>query len=181
MTNGLMGVNFQPGVTDQGQPGGGRPGGSGVQEAIKILSLRLPKVVGAQGLAPLPLLTSPGAEGRAERVVEDIWRRMNPAAAKAPGSPVLPVLGPSSPFESTDIGPQRYQSPAPSFQPEMGGPESPFEAAPRPKLPRFTPGIQPPGDLPGGVPPNPLYETPVPLRSVPDFHPLPSHQGPDWA
>ena len=83
----MIGVNFQPGSNqDNGQNGQARPPASGVQEAIKVLSLRLPKVVGAQGVTPMPLLTSQGAGGnpRVDSVVNQIMQRIGPMPQQAP-------------------------------------------------------------------------------------------------
>lgn len=62
-----FGVSFVPGgqgdptkQMGQGQAGGAPP----LQQAIQMLSLRLPRVVGANGLAPGPLLSAPGGMGQ---------------------------------------------------------------------------------------------------------------------
>lgn len=96
---GNIGVSFQPGAyqgngQQNGQNGQGPLGGGAVQEAIKILSLRLPKVVGAQAAAPSMLLTSAGSGGnpRVDSVVDRIMRRMLPGSA-----PNMPLLG-ADPF-----------------------------------------------------------------------------------
>lgn len=60
-----FGVSFLPGSGEQDQtqrPGGVSPRNP-VQEAVQILSLRLPKMFGARSIAPAPLLTSPGGMG----------------------------------------------------------------------------------------------------------------------
>lgn len=83
----MIGVNFQPGSGSGGA--GNRPNGNqaGVQEAIKVLSLRLPKVVGAQGVASAPLLQSAGSDGsRVDSVVNSILGRMFPTGAGDPPS-----------------------------------------------------------------------------------------------
>lgn len=61
-----LGLSFQPGMLkpgqQDGQPGGGAPGGvSPVQEAIQLLSFRLPTQ--AQGIAPMSLLMGRGGAG----------------------------------------------------------------------------------------------------------------------
>lgn len=81
-SNGI-GVNFQPGAA--GGSGQRRDGNqAGVQEAIKILSLRLPKVVGAQGIAPQALLSSPGGGGdpRVDSIVNQVWSKFFPTGAQ---------------------------------------------------------------------------------------------------
>lgn len=89
----MFGINFQPGMQEQqGQNGNGsRPSGGGVQEAIKVLSLRLPKVVGAHGIAPMPLLTSEGSGGnpRVDSIVQQILSRMGVDAYPS----AVPILG----------------------------------------------------------------------------------------
>lgn len=78
----MIGVSFQPGSDQFGQQNGnGAPlNGSGVQEAIKILSLRLPRVLGAQPAASMPLLTSQGSGGnpRIDAIVNQIMSRVMP-------------------------------------------------------------------------------------------------------
>lgn len=63
MANGF-GVNFLPGAEPQngmaGRSGATRPS---VQEAVQILSLRLPKVFGARAVIPQQLATAPGGMG----------------------------------------------------------------------------------------------------------------------
>lgn len=55
------GIEFQPKTqTEQGQPGSG---GSPLESVVKLLSLRLPTVRGAQGLAPRGLLSGGGGMG----------------------------------------------------------------------------------------------------------------------
>ena len=62
--------------------------GSGVQEAIKVLSLRMPKVVGAQ--AASPLLGGTGAQGsRIDSVVNQVLARMFPTGAPQGQTPIV--------------------------------------------------------------------------------------------
>lgn len=62
-----FGISFVPGQQQPGGPGGeGDPSGgpvSPVQQAIRLLSLRLPKFSGPNGFAPPSLLNGPGAQG----------------------------------------------------------------------------------------------------------------------
>ena len=55
------GVSFQPGGEDSGPNGQRRS--APVQEAVRMLSLRLPTVTGARGISPQALLQSPGGAG----------------------------------------------------------------------------------------------------------------------
>lgn len=87
------GVSFQPGASDGQSQTQGRsvsPTNS-VQEAIKVLSLRLPKVLGARSIAPSPLVNSPGSDGntRVDSVVNQIMSRMFPTAGG--GAPEAPA------------------------------------------------------------------------------------------
>ena len=61
-----FGYSFQPGLADSGANGTGRAGGprQPIQEAIQMLSLRLPKSFGARSIAPAPLLTALGSMGQ---------------------------------------------------------------------------------------------------------------------
>jgi hypothetical protein len=145
----ISGVSFQP-----GQPGSQgttkprtAPGNTGVQEAIKVLSLRLPRVVGAQSIAPAPLLNSQGSGGnpRVDSVVNQVLSRMLPTEGSAP-SPAAPMVPPSDPMSA---GPSSMSPAAPTFN---GIPShtplstfmQPQEAAPSmgdvPRAPRITPG-----------------------------------------
>lgn len=81
----MMGVSFQPGASAIGQskPQGGTQTGGGVQEAIKVLSLRLPRVVGAQAIAPQGLLNSPGSGGsRVDSVVNQVLAKYFPTGGQ---------------------------------------------------------------------------------------------------
>ena len=172
----IPGVSFQPATgnmspVDQQRA---RAAGGGVQEAIKILSLRLPKVVGAQALAPSLLLTSQGSGGnpRVDSVVNQIMQRMfpSPSNANTPAAPVLPSG--SSDYRSgtmpTDIRPGHYGGPVrqpPSIDVTP--------VTPRPAVPRFSPGERPPQE-------NPLLETPLPTSPEPPQRALPSNDIIDW-
>jgi hypothetical protein len=82
-----FGLNFAP-LNAAGQKGQAGKGGSPIQEAIRTLSLRLPKIVGAGSPVAQPLLQSQGSMG------------LNPMP-----SPVLPS------------GPQAWQADAPTAGP----------------------------------------------------------------
>ena len=105
----MFGVNFQPGFGNGGdQQREARPsGGSGVQEAIKILSLRLPKVVGAQAIAPMPLLTSQGSGGnpRVDSVVNQVLSRVMPGQ-QAPSFSSEGTASPGQMFRGDAQSPQ---------------------------------------------------------------------------
>lgn len=90
------GVSFQPGSQDErNRINPNAPNGTqeGVQDAIKVLSLRLPKVVGAQAIAPNALLRSEGSGGnpRVDSIVGNVMQKFFPsdgATAMAPGAPM---------------------------------------------------------------------------------------------
>jgi len=112
----MIGVNFQPGTQDQ--MSGGRPSNpnQGVQEAIKVLSLRLPKTVGAQAVAPQGLLQSLGGSGtRVDSVVNQVLSKMFPGTA-SPASE-MPSFGmaPMSTPEPSAWGGSPGGDSAPSF------------------------------------------------------------------
>lgn len=156
----MIGKSFQPGEDKAVQAGEAR--GSGVQEAIKVLSLRLPKVVGAQAATPMPLLQSQGSGGnpRVDSIVQSVLSKIFPT--QGPSGPA-PVLGPK-PEESSPMpigGPSFTGSLAPSYRPKQE--QEPFNRIPIPS-PRVvvdTPfgqgdlnvGIdgRPMGPVPGGV------------------------------
>lgn len=78
-----IGVSFIPSAQNQAQgpenlraSGGVGPGGADLAQAYKILSLRLPTVVGASAPASPSLLNSPGASG-----LGSLPNGMNPYAA----------------------------------------------------------------------------------------------------
>lgn len=68
MANSPLGITFMPSA-DAAAAGPrqasieGGPGGSDLAAAFKILSLHLPRVLGASAIAPKRLLTSPGSAG----------------------------------------------------------------------------------------------------------------------
>jgi len=121
----LTGLSFAPLKTDQANGNGQPTGPAPIQEAIRVLNLQIPKVVGARALAPGPLLTAPGAAG-------------------VPGAGGLDAL-------LRRLLAQLVPGPAQNAGPAMGGPQGglpamgPAMASAPP--PRITPGIQP-GDTP---------------------------------
>lgn len=164
----INGVNFQPGLQPdrQAQPNSGsNPSGSsqGVQEAIKVLSLRLPKVVGANAVAPSALLQSQGSGGnsRVDSIVESVLRKYFPQAAQGPSQPQGPIM-PSAPTPPVNIGgsaatgfrPQQEPAPSNSFWSNVPRvvadvppppPMAPLTGAPRPNTPTVDSGGFPNG------------------------------------
>lgn len=129
----MIGVNFQPGGGFQGGPQQ-KPGGNsnGIQEAIKVLSLRLPRVVGAQAISPQGLLGAPGAQGnRVDSVVNQVLSRMFPSGGQM-----------TSPSFGTAPEPQMDSGNAPSFSGGYGQtPYQPPQAAPFTLPSNFNPRI----------------------------------------
>lgn len=103
----IGGVNFQPGSQDNTAQVRPKQGGS-VQEAIKILSLRLPKQVGANALAPAALLNAQGSNGnsRIDSVVNTVMGRMFPQGQPASQpTATVPAAGSSAPQFGGDTRP----------------------------------------------------------------------------
>lgn len=105
----IGGVNFQPGSGFGGQT---RKADSrapeGVQEAIKVLSLRLPKVVGAQAVSPQALLTSQGSGGNpnVDSLVEKVLQRVFPSQTGGSPAPAAPMIPTAEPPPMQQEGPQ---------------------------------------------------------------------------
>src|SRR3990167_2210912 len=124
----MIGTNFQPQPLN---PSGGalqkKPSADAwVQEAIKVLSLRLPKVVGAQSMAPGALLNAQGARGDSRidaivnRVLQQYLPTEKPPMGQAPTVP--PVLGQPGPGGAWGDGALRHRGP-PALPPQGEPPE----------------------------------------------------------
>ena len=86
------GISFQPGNQQ------GRSALNPVQQAVQLLSLRLPTVVGARALAPQALLTAPGGQalggsGSPDATLE-LLRRLMQQSQAAPTLPQMPQAAP---------------------------------------------------------------------------------------
>lgn len=181
----MIGVSFQPGqgYGNDPQNSNGSPAPSqGVQEAIKVLSLRLPKVVGAQAMSPLMSAPAMGG-GRVESVVNSVLARMFPGSGMPQmGAPqnfgMAPSAGgdvPSAPSFNGGLGPNplmQMRREAPSVDttdflkprvvadlPPTAPPEAPFTGGP----PRYPNAPTPDGG--SGMPPAMI----APLPKMPDF------------
>lgn len=169
------GIGFQPGKTFNGQsPNGGvnQTAGSGVQEAIKILSLRLPRVVGANALAPTTLLTSKGSDNPAiDNVLKRVWPKVFPTPPNSNENPYDAPVGPVLPTGDSD-----YQTPydAPPFALPTAIDHLLGNYYRSPITPRFIPG-----DVDRPEDPPPLYETPLP-NPFENRSPLPSEHVIQW-
>ena len=136
----IQGANFQP--SGAGPGGGGndprRRAQQGLQEAIQVLSLRLPKAVGAQSVAPSALLNAQGSGGNPmiDSVVSRVMSRMMPTGDKPPMGnvpSVPPIVGQPSPGESGTNPPPSTNPPSPPvrYEPPPTTPLSSFMRAPR--------------------------------------------------
>lgn len=180
-----FGVSFVPTDANLARPGEA-PGGAGgglaagspfrLQQAIKLLSLRLPRVVGGTPIAPAPLLGAPGAAGLARNLGAPIPGGMGLGAAGAgPTAPSYPQpdysaggAGPTAPTISGAEGPimraiamlAGMQGPPPGGTSGLGGAQLPSGQYPMPHVkPIEAPGGSLPGE-PGYVPPAAPAPTP---------------------
>jgi hypothetical protein len=168
----LSGIFFAP-IRRESETAGNRPVAAPIQEAIKVLNLRLPSVVGARALAPAALLHAPGGAGLATggMNLEEFLRRLfgqgrpGPRAAlpNRPGVPSLPLTlpSPSPSFSSAPpprIGPGQTPEgvpsvPTPPVAGTTAGETIPIVPMPPPTAP--LPPILSPGNprgMPAGVP-----------------------------
>ena len=137
------GVSFLPGG-DQSYTRPGAAGSSPVQEAIKVLSLRVPRVVGSTPLAPLALLSGQGGGGLPSGVVDTLLRALTPPTnaqppvAAVPSSPTLqaPAATPAAP-----VVPQAVAPTSPGVAPAAGltAPVTPAPSTPLSSLLRTAP------------------------------------------
>jgi hypothetical protein len=111
----VIGLSFLPNAADEEERKKRLQNltGGPVQEAIKILSLSIPRVSGAQGIAPMPLLTARGMAGMggglADPVVESVMQQFGFGTSRAGQSTPAPVITPG-------IGDQRGAKPKLTFQ-----------------------------------------------------------------
>jgi hypothetical protein len=130
-------ISFAP-TADQAQDALRRGQLEGIPQAIKVLSLRLPRVLGARAPAPPDLLNAPGAQGADPflgEVIKTLARTLTPMGIPAgfgggetPGTPqVIPGAGPTP-------------APRPIFQDVPGKPGGtagpPPPPAPKPRPPQ---------------------------------------------
>lgn len=163
-----IGKSFQPGADAQNGNVRGGPGQSPIQTAIKLLSLRLPSVVGARGIAPQALLQSPGGAAVGGDMGVDaviaMLRRLMQQSGGDGGPQAQGVLG-GSPTTSdwlrqeTNLGPREERGPIqPSggFTPRVIPSQSPGEgpSAPAPQ-PRPAPYPTPDSTAPTAAPETP--------------------------
>lgn len=141
-----------------GSPEGAKIGGISPQEAVRILSLRVPERASPTGLAPLPLLQSRGGLGAGAQGLDALLQGLMQAF------PQLPQSGGSGLGRGPN--PQVPTFGGPGTPPQRGGGGELPPQAPPPNLPPpvIRPGDDnpPPGGNPGGesgggqLPPAPL-------------------------
>lgn len=193
-----IGFSFQPGTQAQrpGQSGGGRAGGMTPQQAVRILSLRVPERPSPTAIAPLPLLQSqgsraPGAQGLDSMIAALMQSFGRGGGQQGAGGSYLPtpsgpgpfIGGPDDIWRAPDT-PERPRTPDPIPEPD------PFQRRPvpdgewRPKPPNnppppvVTPGDpgprpEPIPDAPPSGPQTPIDMTPEPPPSLFDDNPAP--------
>lgn len=179
----MIGVSFQPGADQFGQsPNGGiRPSsGSGVQEAIKILSLRLPRVLGAQPAVNAPLMNAQ-PNSRVDSVVNQVMAKFGGTPPMAFGGPTLApqaggpsFTGAASPYQA----PQQPWTPFGGMTPRViiGGGGSVPGPGGLPVHPKTGQGLSGNDDqLSGGGMPPGMFE---PLPSNAPLPPLPNFDQP---
>src|SRR5262245_7496727 len=192
-----IGVSFQPGQNrDSNLEAERRATGQyqGVQEAIKILSLKLPRVVGANAVAPSALLTAQGSGGHpsVDSMVEKVLQKYfpqasqmpNPQASMAPSfqqmQPPVNISGVGqsgfSPRRAATVDSQSFAPPLPRIITDVPplpplsdwfGPGGHY----RPGSPTPEPSLGSPSGFPGMISPlpSPLPDLRKQLDWVPDY------------
>ena len=164
----IGGVSFQP--SDPNATGAQKSPQQSLQEAIQVLSLRLPKTVGARAVAPGELLNAQGSGGnpRVDSVVNQVMSRMFPTGNAPGGAPVLGGQMPGTSGTMPVSPPVRYdgnaprppgQTPLSSWMPQPSGgtPKITFEQpgqSPTPGTPT-PPGTMMPNEWASPPPPPP--------------------------
>lgn len=153
-----IGTSFQPG---QAQQNGLKSPDQARQEAVRVLSLRLPKVMGGSPLAPAPLLTSLGSAGGPTPGMSP----RPPAMAPELSSP-MPPQSPSG-LQMAGGGSPMAMSPMLQALGMLAGLPMPGQG--QPQTPHITPGVLE-GEHPQGLPPVQWGTEPT---SAPDAPPEP--------
>jgi hypothetical protein len=170
-----FGVNFVPGGDQQQGPEQGGIGQTGgitpQQQAVKFLSLRLPKFSGPGGLAPPSLLGGPGSGGMPSGSVGPMpgIPGMQPGGfdpMSGASNPLLEALMRLARMRQGGMGgpPPMGPAPGPRFTPT--DPNGPGQFTPEPGSGTAPPEIQlgtpPPIDLGPGGPPDQTIHPPEP-------------------
>lgn len=123
-----IGLSFAPGQRANPQQGPDQGNLSPVQQAIKILSLRVPQNAGAGGITPNALLTGPGAAGLGAAGggfdLMALLRQLFQQGPNAMGAGQAPLGAPPLPHVTPGQGPMTPQpGPGmPTFPTPGGGP-----------------------------------------------------------
>ena len=152
-------------------PGGDNAGGNAnrqdearvtpAQEAIKLLSLRLPSVVGARALAPNTLMQSPGGAGLAgpggmsvDAMIEWLRKQMQQSQASTPPQAATLFQPPSAGGAPSPSQPRQDGTPVSRQQSQRGQPQ-PMSAFPPPPVVRPGDEPKPPPLVPEAGPSSP--------------------------
>ena len=136
-----LGLDFTPQAQANGEA-------TPIQQAIRILSLRIPRQVGARGLAPQPLLASPGAGGMGAGGGMDLLSLLRQLLQ--PGGAGAAAGGGQAPLPMPGAGPVPRITPG-SGGGTMPGPGGGLDLSPRPGpgVPTMPgPGVGPGADRP---------------------------------
>lgn len=156
-----FGVSFSPlsaSGSNPAQTHGGPGGNSPIQDAIQILSLKQPRVVGAGSIAPSALLNAQGSMGQPDAIMALLRQIFGQAGMPGGG----PTASGGSPYQQFFGNEGQTSMPAPAM-----GPTAP--------LPKITPGTGagPTGPDTGGyggqapmAPPKPAMPEPNQNRRV---------------
>lgn len=138
-----IGLSFAPGQNpNQQQPGSQDSAISPVQQAIKILSMRVPQNAGPGGITPNALLTGPGSAGLGAAgggfdLMALLRRLLQPGGQSSAGpADAMPMPGPAGQMPSPSV-------PLPHVTPgEGGGPTNKPQV--QPPMPMTPPPMGPP-------------------------------------
>lgn len=183
-----FGVSFAPtgGEMRAGQGTNGGPR-QRVQEAIRVLSLRLPKVVGGASIAPAPVLQASGMTGTAPNAMSLLQRNLQQlaptdrptfATPQAPPSYVTPTMPPPVTSSAPSVsGAAAGISPVTQAVMQMAG-LTPTFGAPTPT--RVIPGIAEGEQPPGTQQPRPRWGEPNPDDVIARRDDTPRPPAPDY-
>lgn len=143
-----LGLSYQPGADQQNGNGGqGGPQAPPVQEAIRLLSLRLPSVQGARSISPQALLQGQGSaglgagQGMSLGAAIEFLRRLLQQSGGRPGPQAAGMFAGQS-------GGGGGFAPTPRVIPGALGRPSDFDVQRDPNAPSFQPvDVTPPSDL----------------------------------
>ena len=123
-----LGISFSPlnnpSLNGQNQNQNAGVGNVPLADAIRMLSLRLPRFVGARGIAPSALLNAPGLAGVSPDVLTLLRQLFGQFSAAAPmgemaraESPYAAPMGATSPYAAPYTAPTATSYPAPYAAP----------------------------------------------------------------